>query len=260
MRFDGAISWPDLGLAREALAGGEGEGVKVAIVDSGIDVGHPVLAGLELEDDVTVSCDGVNLTIAEGGGRDVYGHGTAIASLVRRTAPGAKIGSFRALDSSNQARSFVIAECVNQAINRGYRVINCSFGCRGLPRYVMDYKEWVDRAYLEGVQVVAACSNIDVGIREWPTFFPSVIGVRGIDCEPHRFFHAGGRMVSFLACGERVKVPWLDGGTKIETGSSYAAPLLAGRIARLLSALPGLNPSAVKPLLGELAEPWGDAR
>lgn len=251
-----SITWPDLELARHALDDGDGAGVKVAIVDSGIDLLHPALAGLELADEVTVSCDGVNLRIEEGTGGDVYGHGTAVASLLRRAAPGVALGSFRALDSSNQSRSFVIAECVNQAIERGYHIVNCSFGCRGLPRYVMDYKEWVDRAYLEGVQIVAACSNIDEGIREWPAYFPSVFGVRGIDCDPARFFHSRRRMVSFLACGERVEVPWLDGGTKIETGSSFAAPLIAGRIARLLSAFPGLNPAAVKPLLAELAEPW----
>ncbi len=245
--------WPDLDCARRALAEGDGTGVKVAIIDSGVDTSHPALGGLVLADDVTVSCDGVNLRIEEGGGGDVYGHGTAVASLLRQAAPGVAIGSFRALDSSNQARSFVIAECVNQAIARGYRVVNCSFGCRGLPRYVMDYKEWVDRAYLEGVQIVAACSNLDVSIREWPAYFPSVVGVRGIDCPPDALYHIRGRMVSFLARGERVEVPWLHGGTKIETGSSYAAPLVSGKIARLLSALPDLSPAAVKPLLAELA-------
>ncbi|MBU6178408.1 MAG: S8 family serine peptidase, partial [Verrucomicrobia bacterium] len=214
--------------------------MKVAIIDSGIDTNHPALAGLTLSDDVTVSCDGINLLIEEDLGRDVFGHGTAVASLLRKTAPGVAIGSFRALDSANHSRSFVIAECVNQAIARGYRVVNCSFGCRGLPRYVMDYKEWVDHAYLNGAQIVAACSNIDVAIREWPAYFPSVISVRGIECAPDEFFHDPGRMVSFLARGERVEVPWLNGETKIETGSSYAAPIVSGLIARLVSTLPGL--------------------
>lgn len=253
MGDESQISWPDLDLARRILGECTGAGVKVAIIDSGIDVAHPALDGLKLSDDVTVSCDGVNLRIEEGVGGDVYGHGTAVASLLRGAAPGVSIGSFRALDSSNHARSFVIAECVNQAISRGYRVINCSFGCRGLPRYVMDYKEWVDRAYLEGVQIVAACSNLDAGIREWPAYFPSVISVRGIDCGSDELFHSPHRLVSFLARGERVEVPWLHGATKTETGSSYAAPLVSGRIARLLSGLPSLNPAAVKPLLAELA-------
>lgn len=255
MEVDSSIVWPDLEVAREALKSGNGSGVKVAIIDSGIDVGHPDLSGLTLEDDVSVSCDGINLQIFEGVGGDVYGHGTAVASLVRKEAPGVSIGSFRALDSSNHARSFVIAECVNQAISRGYQVINCSFGCRGLPRYLMEYKEWVDRAYLEGVQVVAACSNIDVGIREWPAYFPSVISVRGIDCAPDELYFSPGRMVSFFASGERVEVPWLNGEKKVETGSSYAAPLVAGKIAKLISGLPGVNPWTIKPLLSALAQP-----
>jgi subtilisin len=256
MGLESSISWPDLALARRALEEGDGAGVKVAIIDSGVDVSHPALAGLTLEDEVTVSCDGVNLRIEDSAGGDVYGHGTAVAGLLHGMAPGARLGSFRALDSSNHARSFVIAECVNQAINRGYQVINCSFGCRGLPRYVMDYKEWVDRAYLEGVQIVAACSNLDSGIREWPAYFPSVVSVRGIDCGVDELYHHPRRHVSFFARGERVEVPWLHGATKVETGSSYAAPLVSGRIARLLGRMPFLNPAAVKPLLAELAVPY----
>jgi len=250
-------SWPSYEDACAALRYGDGTGVKVAVIDSGIEVSHPALAGMSLADDVAISCDGVHLRIEEGGGHDVYGHGTAVASLVRQMAPGAQIGSFRALDSSNLSRSFVIAECVNQAIARGYQVINCSFGCRGLPRYVMDYKDWVDQAYLAGVQIVAACSNIDASIREWPAYFPSVVSVRGIDCPTDIYHFRPEQMVSFLARGERVEVPWLDGTTKTETGSSYAAPLMAGRIARICSALPDLPPAAIKPLLAVLATKEG---
>jgi subtilisin family serine protease len=49
-------------------------------------------------------------------------------------------------------------------------------------------------------------------------------------------------------------VPWLHGATKVETGSSYAAPLIAGKIARLLSGIPGIDPAGVKPLLSVLAD------
>lgn len=247
--------WPAVEQAVEALRISDGTGIKVAIIDSGVEVTHPALEGIQLADDISVSCDGVNLKIEEGVGSDVYGHGTAVASLVLKEAPGVTLGSFRALDSSNHARSFVIAECVNQAMARGYQIINCSFGCRGLPRYVMDYKEWVDRAYLQGVQIVAACSNVGAGIREWPAYFPSVLSVRGIDCAEDEFFFRSGRMVSFLAQGERVEVPWLNGGTKIETGSSFAAPLIAGKIAKLMAGIPGISPASIKPLLSMLAKP-----
>ena len=250
------VEWPDLAAARAAFDSGDGAGVKVAIIDSGVDVSHPELNGVILEDNLAISSDSSSIRIEENADGDVYGHGTAVAGLLLKEAPRVTIGSFRALNSSNNARSFVIAECVNQAISRGYHIINCSFGCRGLPRYVMDYKDWVDRAYLSGVQIVAASSNINPGIREWPAHFASVISVRGIDCEPEKLFQRSDKMVSFLARGDRVEVPWIGGGMKTETGSSYAAPFVAGKIARLLSSFPSMQPSLVKPLLEVLATPY----
>lgn len=254
MSADSVPLWPRLDAARAAISSGPGAGIRVAVIDSGIDPGHPALEGVELEDDLAISCDGAHLRIEANRGTDVYGHGTAVAGILLRETPGIRIGSFRALDSTNHARSFVIAECVTQAINRGYQVINCSFGCRGLARYVMDYKEWVDLAYLRGVQIVAACSNLDEGIREWPAYFPSVFSVKGIDCPVETYYTRRNHMVSFFTQGERVEVPWRDGQTRIETGSSYAAPLIAARIARLLAAFPDIEPSLVKPLLLALGE------
>ena len=246
--------WPDLQKASQALKTGNGAGVKVAIIDSGVDLSHSGLSGLRLVDDIAVSCDGANIRVEENNGGDLYGHGTAVTSLLLKEATEVQVGSFRALDSRNHARNFVIAECVNQAIARGYQVINCSFGCRGQARYVMEYKEWIDRAYLEGVHVVAACSNVDSGIREWPAYFPSVVSVKGIDCAEGDFFSRLGEMVSFMAKGERVIVPWLEGTTKVETGSSYAAPVVAGKIAKLISAFPEIEPGLVKPMLAKLAK------
>ena len=55
-----------------------------------------------------------------------------------------------------------------------------------------------------------------------------------------------------MAKGERVKVPWLGGKTKIETGSSYAAPVIAGKIAKLLEAFPHIERGLLKPMLESL--------
>jgi hypothetical protein len=82
-----------------------------------------------------------------------------------------------------------------------------------------------------------------------------VFGVRAIDCDPGDIFYRKGQMISFLAKGERVKVPWLGGTTKVETGSSFAAPRVSGKIARLLSVYPDICPGAIKPLLASLAKP-----
>ncbi len=259
MKVDLETRWPNLEQAREAIATGDGAGVKVAIIDSGIESGHHLLRGFDLADDVAVSCDGMKIHFEEGEGIDAYGHGTAVASIVWAEAPAARVGSFRALDTHIRSRGFVIAEAVHLAIARGYQVINCSFGCRGLPKYVMEYKDWVDQAYLQGVQIVAACSNLEPGIREWPSFFPSVFGVRGIDCGEDEFFHRPGHMISFMARGERVRVPWLNDTVKTETGSSFAAPRISGKIARLLSRFPHVEPAAIKPLLASVAGRFREA-
>lgn len=255
MKVDQETVWPTLEQARNAIQSGDGRNVKVAIIDSGIEKEHAWLKGMDLADDIVLSCDGMNIHFEEGKGEDVYGHGTGVAGVLFDEAPKVTIGSFRALDTQNRSRSFVIAEAVHLAISKGYKIINCSFGCRGLPKYVMDYKEWVDLAYLNGVQIIAACSNLESGIREWPAYFPSVFGVRAIDCQSEDLYYRPGRMISFLAQGERVEVPWRNGETKIETGSSFAAPRVSGKIARLLSIYPNIEPAAIKPLLASLAKP-----
>lgn len=253
MNPDPEVVWPTLEQARKALEKGEGREVKVAIIDSGVEASHPDLGGLELADDVAISCDGMKINFEPGNGEDAYGHGTAVAGVLLDEAPGVTLGSFRALDAQNNSRNFVIAEAVDLAISKGYQIINCSFGCRGQPKYVMEYKEWVDEAYLHGVQVVAACSNLESGIREWPAYFPSVYGVKAIDCSSDYFEYRPGKMISFHARGERVTVPWLGGSTKVETGSSFAAPRISGKIAKLLSVFPNIEPGAIKPLLANLA-------
>ena len=254
-------AWPSPDEVRAAIRNGDGDGVKVAIIDSGIDRSHPVFKGsLTLADDIAVSSDGVRLQIQEDSGEDVYGHGTAVAGILLETAPKVTLGSFRALDGRNRSRSFIIAECVRQAISRGYHILNCSFGCRGLAKYVMEYKDWIDDAYTSGVHIIAACSNIHYTVREWPAHFPSVISVGAADCEPDELRYQPGAMVSLYAKGERVTVPWVGGAWRVETGSSFAAPRVSGFLARLLSEHPGLRPDLAKAFLSSYADAKGPGK
>lgn len=250
--------WPLPSEALSALRRGSGRGVKIAVIDSGVDTAHPALSGLRLADDIAVSTDGVRMVVQEDSGTDVFGHGTAVAGIIHEVAPQAEIGSFRALDGENRSRSFLIAECVRQAISRGYHILNCSFGCRGLARHVMEYKEWTDAAYLAGIHVVAAGSNLSDSFREWPSHFPSVIGVGVADCGEEELRYRPGQLVCFAAKGERVSVPWRGGEWRLETGSSFAAPRVSGFIARLLSEFPGLSPDLAKALLRAVATRSGE--
>ena len=239
--------------ARDALTHGTGRGIKVAVIDSGVERTHEALDGMELADDIAVVNDTLQLRVIDGNGTDAYGHGTAIAEIIRRIAPEVSIGSFRVLDAALASRTAIIQEGVRQALDRGYHVLNCSFGCRGEARYVMSYKEWVDESYLKGRHVVAACNNFDFSVPEWPGHFPTVITVNMARTRGHQFFYSPTQLAEFAAAGENIDVAWAGGSRKCVTGSSYAAPVMSGLLARLLSVHPSLRPLEAKALLHRLA-------
>jgi subtilisin family serine protease len=268
-------TWPTLDDARSFLRNGTGRGVKIAVLDSGIETTHPMLEGLTLADDLAVIDDGLRLTTIEGQGKDVFGHGTAIAGIIKRVAPEAEIGSFRVLGEQLRSRTLIIREGVRLALERGYHILNCSFGC-GREDHVLHYKDWIDEAYLRKCHIVAACNNQDFMKREWPGHFPTVVTVNfattafngGASVLPRAgntasrevlasdaLFYRPGNLVEFIAPGQDIVVPWLAGAIKKVTGSSFAAPYVAGLLARLISGCPSLSPLHTKTLLQKLASP-----
>ena len=235
---------------------GRGKGVRIAVLDSGIEASHPVFGGRPLCDDIAIVEDGHKLKVVPGEGRDLFGHGTAVAGVIHEVAPEAEIASIRVLGESLSARTAIILEGARQAIERGYHILNCSLGC-GVQEHVLKYKAWVDEAYLRGVHVVAACNNADYGRPEWPGFFTSVLTVNmARTARKSDFYYKTGHLVEFATCGVDVEVPWLGGAMKKVTGSSFAAPRITAMLACLLSEEPEIHPLVAKALLHRLAEPW----
>jgi subtilisin family serine protease len=245
-----------LAAARKALALGAGQGVRVAIVDSGVEVDHPQLAGIRLADDLHIVETGIQIEVKSGDGTDIFGHGTAIAAIIRRIAPQAEIGSFRVLGENLASRTVIIREGVRQAIERGYHILNCSFGC-GVLEHIFQYKDWIDEAYLKGIHIVAACNNYDFTKPEWPAYFPTVVTVNMARSDDDQtFFYKRGNLVEFAARGVGVTLPWNHHSVKEVTGSSFAAPIITGLLARLISMMPQVTPLEAKALLHRLAQPW----
>jgi subtilisin len=246
----------DLEAARAAVREGRGRGQRIAVIDSGIEINHPDLGGTHLRDDVHVLGVGPQVEVQPGDGTDVYGHGTAVAAVIRRIAPEAEIGSIRVLGKNLGSRTVIIREGVRQAIDRGYNILNCSFGC-GLSDHIFQYKEWIDEAYLKGIHVVSACNNYDFNKPEWPGYFPSVVTVNMARADDDAtFFYKPGHLVEFAARGVNITLPWNNGATKEVTGSSFAAPVVSALMARLLSVMPDLKPLEAKSVLHRLAQPW----
>jgi subtilisin family serine protease len=247
---------PTVEQARSFLRSGKGTSIKIAVLDSGIERSHPLLQGLTLADDVAIIEQGQQIATVAGDGRDVYGHGTAIAGIIRQLAPEAEIGSFRVLGEHLRARTLIIREAARQAMERGYHILNCSFGC-GRDDQVLLYKDWIDEAYNLGRHIVASCNNENFLKREWPGHFPSVTTVSFIHCaDAEHFYCRLGQLVEFAARGQDIEVAWTGGGRKKVTGSSFAAPHISALLARLLSAWPTLTPLQAKSLLHTLAAPW----
>lgn len=248
-------AWLTIEEAREALQTGTGRGVKVAVLDSGVEVSHPGLGGLELADDVVMVDQRIEVVPEPGRGEDLLGHGTAVASIIRRIAPEAQIGSFRILGGGARAR--VAHAAALEALKRGYHVLNCSIGSDRKPAFLL-FKDWLDEAYVRGVSVVSACNNTDFGELEWPAHFSHCITVNMAASREPKLYYRKDHIVSFAAPGEKIEVPWLNGAFQAQTGSSFAAPWVAGMVARLLSVHPGLSAPLVKAALMNVATPWSD--
>ena len=231
--------------AAVAIRDGDGSGIRIAILDSGVEIGHPDFRGRQLDDDLVM--DDVNLgEFAEGEGEDTYGHGTAIAGIIWKVAPEAGITSFRVLGPKLAGRTAQVWLAANEAITRGFDIINCSFAC-GISGHLSLYKEWTDRALLKGVHVVAASHGEEP---EWPAHFASVLAVdyAESDMDEGQISYSEGRMVGFSAAPDG-DVPWKDGTHRSMTGSSFAAALMTGIVARLLSVYPIRDPLLLKALL-----------
>jgi subtilisin len=225
----GISDWISPEQAAAAIREGDGSGVRIAVLDSGIEIGHSDFRGRELDDDLVMD-DADFGQFAEGNGEDVYGHGTAAARVIWKIAPEAGITSFRVLGPKLVGRTAQIWFAANEAIARGLDVVNCSFAC-GISGHLSLYKDWTDKALLAGVHVVAASYGEEP---EWPAHFASVLGV---DCaEPgslgREIHHSAGRMVEFTAAAD-----------------CDAAALMTGIVARLLSVYPIRDPLLLKALL-----------
>ena len=215
---------------------------------------------MKLVDDLAFASDGNTVRLEPGSGEDVNGHGTGIAGIVRALAPEARVGSFRVLRMGLYdltSKRDIIRRAALEAIDRGYRILNCSFGCRGEKEFIMEFKDWVDEAYLKGVHVISACSNSDFTQREWPAYFPTVVTVDKTNIEhADQIYYRPGSLVEFVAKGQYPDLLWLNGQRKSGFGTSFAAPVATALLARLLSVHSGLSPLAAKELLRLIAKPW----
>lgn len=180
------------------FAGLDGTGVKIAILDTGIDESHPDLDDFDdnpstNDSKVVLKKNFVDFSADSPASGDVYdgnGHGTHVASIAAGTgaasggrfkgvAPNASLMIARVLDSGGSGQHAWIAEGIRWAADNNADVISMSLG--GGESLLL--KRAVDYALSKGVAVIAAAGNDGPGIltTSWPANFDGVVAVGSVD-------------------------------------------------------------------------------
>lgn len=272
-----AVQWaPQAMRLPEAQARATGAGVRVAVLDTGVDRSHPMLQGHLLPGFDFVDFDDDPSEVG-GIGNAGYGHGTHVAGLIAMVAPGARIMPFRVLDAEGQGNVWVIGEALLRAVDPdgnpdtddGAHIVNLSLGTLNRTRLFDAITQLVsctpadpdlpetddsDAGYAAdkarcsrfgGVMIVAASGNdASDSVKEYPAAegFRGLIAIAasGADYRLAKFSNFGS-WIQLAAPGDSITSTMAGGGYATWSGTSMAAPLVAGTAALLRQAEPGLT-------------------
>jgi hypothetical protein len=232
-----------------AFEGSTGLGVRVAVIDSGIEADHPQLRGsIDEPGGVELSVDPAGAVVrVDGPHRDVYGHGTACAGIIHALAPEAVITSVRVLDEGLRGKAAAFHAGLTWAVDQEFDVINLSLGA-AKREWALAFHDTCDRGYFANSFIVTAANNIHRD--SFPSLFASVTSVASnTSTDPLRFHFNPEPPTEFLARGIDVEVPWIGGSTIVTTGNSFAAPHIAGFAALIKAKHPELRPFQIKTAL-----------
>jgi subtilisin family serine protease len=240
-----------------ALGGATGKGVRVCVLDSGVERGHPLVGDLGGAVAITVDADGNPVAEPDAEG-DLCGHGTACAGVIRSVAPDAEIHSVRVLGAGFSGSGKVLLAGLRWAVEQGFDVVNMSLSTTKRA-FAELLHELADAAYFKRTVLVASAHNMPV--ESYPWRFSSVISVGSHeDPDPFTFYANPEPPVEFFARGVDVDVAWVGGGTINATGNSFATPCISAICALVLSKHPRLTPFQLKSVLYLISDNVGGAR
>ncbi|MBI5684072.1 MAG: S8 family serine peptidase [Verrucomicrobia bacterium] len=243
-----------LEVSLEKLRGQKLRPVTVAVVDSGVDAKHQELTGRVVRA-VRVESGANGQRIRKNPvsrNNDLYGHGTAVASIVTQIAPNARILDVRVLDDQNICTGETMVAGFQHAIESGARIINMSLAANA--KFAGALHELCQTAYRQNQIVIAARRNVPLTDDGFPAEIATCIGVDiGKFPSPLQLLFAEDHVIEFVAHGDQVVVAAAGGGRTTVTGTSFATPAVAGMCALLVGANPDLRPFDVKSLLRAFA-------
>jgi subtilisin len=248
------LQWPERVDREWAFGGATGRGIRVCILDSGVEFGHPLVGDLAGAVSIALDEDGRPVATEDGEG-DLCGHGTACAGVVRAIAPEADLYSVRVLGAGFTGSGGILLGGLRWAVEQGFDVINMSLSTTKR-QFAEVLHELADTAYFKRTVLVASAHNMPV--ESYPWRFSSVISVGSHEeDDPLTFYANPDPPVEFFARGVDVEVAWLGGGTIRATGNSFATPAIAAICALVRSKHPELTPFQLKSVLYLIASNVG---
>jgi len=225
-----------------------GEGVKVAIIDTGIDYTHPDLAANY--------AGGYNFIKTLKTPMDDNGHGTHVAGIIAAgdndtgvvgVAPDAELYALKALGRTGSGYISDVNEAIDWAIDNNMDVISMSLGSsyNSTSQHAL-----CDAAYEKGIVIVASAGNDYGGAVSYPAAYDSVIAVSATNyTDGIAYFSSTGPEVELAAPGVHVNSTYLGGTYTTLSGTSMAAPHVSGVVALLLGANSTMSPSEIREIL-----------
>ena len=230
----------------QALSKNFGAGVKIAVLDTGIDLNHPMFSGRLAPSSEWKDFVDNDVTPQEVAGSS-YGHGTAVAGVILQAAPRATILPLRVLNGEGVGDTDKIAAAIDWAIQKGAKVINLSLGAdsEGVLYPMITY------AASRNVLVVASAGNtatyngitFPARMTYWGGgIYTRLFGVGSVDSnDVVSSFSNYGWDLSGFAPGENLATAYPGSQMVAASGTSFATPLYSGAFALALSENPSLN-------------------
>jgi len=254
--------------------GATGEGVIVAVVDTGVDLDHPDLVDYAKKmNNLVQGYNAITRSTLPDAPQDDHGHGTAVAGVIAALnnnkgivgiAYNAKIMPIKAMDQTGEGEDSIIADGIIWAADHGARIINMSIGSSEQTKVLDDALHY---AANKGCLLVAASGNNakseepDLSIREkssntgvaYPAAHPDVVAVSGVDINDRiASFALTGPEVALSAPGQRILTDYWsreETGCGYTSGTSIAAPFVSAAAALLWSRYPHLSSEEIKKAL-----------
>lgn len=231
--------------------------IKIAVIDSGVDAGHP-----DLNEKILNGCDFVN---DDTDTSDDHGHGTFVAGIIAATANdigikglygNAQIIPIKVIDKNGLGTYEDVACGIIYAADNGAKVINLSIGGYG---YSFLLQAAVDYALEKGCIVAAAGGNDGIEQEIYPAGYPDVIGVSALGYNGKIWFHSNSGMhIDVSAPGINIISTGLDNSYIYASGTSASVPMVSCLAAMLVLEKPDLSSSFIERLIIQSAKDFGE--